>query len=258
MLGKRKYTGTQPSQKRKWGNKKGYSRRRRALTYGPGYNPKAPVGDSVPSGAELKYFDVSEVIGFDPAHDGIPCAKAIQTFNNITQGDQQFERNGNKILVKKFTIRGTCEHQGTSTTDYTTLNNGTIYFRVMLFIDSQCNGAFPSLSDLFEEQPTGHDEFDIYNGLSETGRYKCLMDKFLKLDPVPAAWNTNTERYHTPNRLIHFKKTFDLNLPMRYYDQYGNLGSLRTNNIFMIIFSGSSTNSRLVFNYRSRLRFYDY
>lgn len=256
MLGKRSQSFSQPAFKKKWIKKK-YANKK-ALTYGPGYNPKAAIGNAVPSGAELKYFDVSEVAGFAAASGGIPVAHAIQTFCNIAQGDQQFERNGNKILVKKFTIRGTVEHQGSSQEDFTNLNCGDIYFRVMLFIDSQCNGAFPSLSDLFEEQPTGHDEFDLYNGLSETGRYKTLMDKIIKLEAITPAWNTETHRYHIPDRLQHFKKTFNLNLPMRYYDQYGNLGSLRTNNIFMVVFSGSSTNTRLIFNYRSRLRFYDY
>ena len=30
-------------------------------------------------------------------------------------------------------------------------------------IDTQANGAFPNLTDVFEENPTGGDQFDIYN-----------------------------------------------------------------------------------------------
>ena len=47
-------------------------------------------------------------------------------------------------------------------------------------IDTQANGAFPNLTDVFEENPTGGDQFDIYNSLRETGRYKILMDKGTK------------------------------------------------------------------------------
>ena len=47
-------------------------------------------------------------------------------------------------------------------------------------IDTQANGAFPNLTDVFEENPTGGDQFDIYNSLRETGRYKILMDKVPK------------------------------------------------------------------------------
>ena len=31
-------------------------------------------------------------------------------------------------------------------------------------IDTQANGAFPNLTDVFEENPTGGDQFDIYKG----------------------------------------------------------------------------------------------
>ena len=48
-------------------------------------------------------------------------------------------------------------------------------------IDTQANGAFPNLTDVFEENPTGGDQFDIYNSLRETGRYKILMDKVLRI-----------------------------------------------------------------------------
>ena len=44
---------------------------------------KAAIGNAVPSGAELKYFDVREVAGFAAASGGIPVAHAIQTFCNI-------------------------------------------------------------------------------------------------------------------------------------------------------------------------------
>ena len=30
-------------------------------------------------------------------------------------------------------------------------------------IDTQANGAFPNLTDVFEENPTGGDHLDIYN-----------------------------------------------------------------------------------------------
>ena len=34
-----------------------------------------------------------------------------------------------------------------------------------LNVDTQANGAFPNLTDVFEENPTGGDQFDIYNSL---------------------------------------------------------------------------------------------
>ena len=34
---------------------------------------------------------------------------------------------------------------------------------------------------LFEENPTNLDQFDMYNSLFETGRFKTLMDKFIRV-----------------------------------------------------------------------------
>ena len=46
-------------------------------------------------------------------------------------------------------------------------------------IDTQANGAF-LIWQMYSKNPTGGDQFDIYNSLRETGRYKILMDKVLE------------------------------------------------------------------------------
>ena len=72
-----------------------------------------------------------------------------------------------------------CKVAKHSGSDFDDLKCETHYFRWILMIDTQANGAFPNLTDVFEENPTG-DQFDIYNSLRETGRYKILMDKVLE------------------------------------------------------------------------------
>ena len=125
-------------------------------------------------------------------------------------------------------------------------------------IDTQANGAFPNLTDVFEENPTGGDQFDIYNSLRETGRYKILMDKVLRINELTPGWNTQTNRWHAASRLQYFKKHVNLDLPIQFSDQYGNLASVRNNNICMIILSGADSNTQMTYNYRSRIRFSDY
>ena len=107
-------------------------------------------------------------------------------------------------------------------------------------IDTQANGAFPNLTDVFEENPTGGDQFDIYNSLRETGRYKILMDKVLRINELTPGWNTQTNRWHAASRLQYFQKHVNLDLPIQFSDQYGNLASVRNNNICMIILSGAN------------------
>ena len=94
-------------------------------------------------------------------------------------------------------------------------------------IDTQANGAFPNLTDVFEENPTGGDQFDIYNSLRETGRYKILMDKVLRINELTPGWNTQTNRWHAASRLQYFQKHVNLDLPIQFSDQYGNLASVK-------------------------------
>ena len=54
------------------------------------------------------------------------------------------------------------------------------------------------------------------------------------------------------------QKHVNLDLPIQFSDQYGNLASVRNNNICMIILSGADSNTQMTYNYRSRIRFSDY
>ena len=56
-----------------------------------------------------------------------------------------------------------CKVAKHSGSDFDDLKYETHYFRWILMIDTQANGAFPNLTDVFEENPTGGDQFDIYN-----------------------------------------------------------------------------------------------
>ena len=256
ILGKRSGSFRNPPTKRKWSNSN--KRKVKPITYGPGYNPKAVSGRKPPPNGELKYHDKSNISGFAAAAGGIPVAHTVQSLVTIQQGDQPYERNGNQILVRKLTVRGAVQLLSDSSDTLTNIKAGTEYFRWMIIIDTQCNGIFPDLTNIFEEDPTGQDQLDIYNGLSETGRFKVLMDKYIEIPPITAAFNTSTNHYHIPNRAKKFKKTFNLNLPVRYYNNTANFDSLRTNNIFMVVFTGASSTTRMDIQWRSRGRFTDY
>ena len=225
--------------------------------YGTGYNPKQVSGRKPAPNAEVKWHDYTAGGSFNAAASGFPTYAGIASLNAINQGDQPYERNGNKITATKLTVRGTVEQGKVSDTNFDNITAGAHYYRWMVIIDTQTNGATPPLSDIFEETPTGGDSFDIYNSLTETGRYKVLMDKILKIDAITPTYNSTTQHYHVASRLQHFKKTFKINLPIRFSDQYNNMASIRTNNLLMVIFCGSS-NVNASFNFRSRLRFTDY
>ena len=98
-------------------------------------------------------------------------------------------------MVRSIDLRGTVEVAKHSGSDFDDLICETHYFRWILMIDTH----------VFEENPTGGDQFDIYNSLRETGRYKILMDKVLRINELTPGWNTQTNRWHAASRLQYFK-----------------------------------------------------
>lgn len=228
--------------------------------FGPGYNPKAVSLRRSPPNAELKWCDTTNLVTtWVSAGNGLPSHAAIDSLVRISQGDTGYQRNGNKITVKKLTIRGAVEAYQNSNTTFTSTTPGEVWFRFMVMIDTQANGAFPNpITDVFEETPTGADQFDIYNSLTETGRFKVLMDKFLKVSQAVPMYNNSSGHTHVGNRVTHFKKTINnMNLPIHYSSGTSDMGAIRNNNIFVIVFNGHD-GTNLGFNYRARIRFTDY
>ena len=133
--------------------------------FGPGYNPKVVSARPPPPNAEIKWYDQTGVSTFNNASSSVPVHAAVGSLNLISQGDQGDNRNGQKIMVRSIDLRGTVEVAKHSGSDFDDLKCETHYFRWILMIDTQANGAFPNLTDVFEENPTGGDQFDIYNSL---------------------------------------------------------------------------------------------
>ena len=60
------------------------------------------------------------------------------------------------------------------------------------------------------------------------------MDKVLRINELTPGWNTQTNRWHAASS-YNTSKHVNLDLPIQFSDQYGNLASVRNNNICMII-----------------------
>ena len=160
-------------------------------------------------------------------------------------------------MVRSIDLRGTVEVAKHSGSDFDDLKCETHYFRWILMIDTQANGAFPNLTDVFEESHWWR-SIRYLQFPQETGRYKILMDKVLRINELTPGWNTQTNRWHAASRLQYFQKHVNLDLPIQFSDQYGNLASVRNNNICMIISLWADSNTQMTYNYRSRIRFSDY
>ena len=95
-------------------------------------------------------------LGYQPStmhhHQSLFVRPAVGSLNLISQGDQGDNRNGQKIMVRSIDLRGTVEVAKHSGSDFDDLKCETHYFRWILMIDTQANGAFPNLTDVFERK----------------------------------------------------------------------------------------------------------
>ena len=132
-----------------------------------------------PPNAEIKWYDQTGVSTFNNVSSSIPVHAAVGSLNLISQGDQGDNRNGQKIMVRSIIdLRGTVEVAKHSGSDFDDLKCETHYFRWILMIDTQANGAFPNLTDVFEKRKSHWWRSIRYLQFpQETGRYKILMDK---------------------------------------------------------------------------------
>lgn len=255
MLGKR----TTRTYKKKQAPKKRVKREQLA---GPGYNPKAQPRFRYrrPPGAEKKIV----VEGTQPTNlttDGTathPTYAIVQSFNQIAQGDSQSTRDGNKILVDSLFVRYTCVAQQRDFAAPPTASSNR-YFRVIIFLDTQCNGAIAPIDNLLDLGASNQMPFFAYNNVNSTGRYKILHDKMVEL-PVPTAYySTGGTPYHISevekNGEVYLK---GLNLEIRYGGASSNMADVFNNNIGMLILASGATAAEYAFGFRSRLRFYDY
>lgn len=268
MLAKRKLTGWQPANKMRATKNRMYKRGNRTSFAGVGYNPKAvPIRRKAPPGAEKKFHEIGQdntsiqtaATTTTPSHSG------FASFNLIANGDTMSTRNGNKITIDSINIRGRCVMDPNANDDPDAVLCGTTEWRVVLFLDTQCNGGAPTIDEYFDTQLVSQDSFDCYNSLHQTGRFKTLMDKRITVVSQPPLLDSIA----TPDRVLcyggstEFSQTIkNLHIPVFYSDNTANLQSVRTNNIGMwVLTTGGLATASLnhrKFAYRVRVRFYDY
>ena len=163
------------------------------------------------------------------------CSRRISELNQPRRlgGDN---RNGQKIMVRSIDLRGNRSSQ-TFRQRLRWLEMRNPLLQMDLMIDTQANGA-SLIWQMYSKKIHWWRSIDIYNSPRETGRYKILMDKVLRINELTPGWNTQTNRWHAASRLQYFQKHVNLDLPIQFSDQYGNLASVRNNNICMIILWG--------------------
>lgn len=217
------------------------SRRRQIPPRARGYLRVGGFYGRYSNGGELKFHDVDLDTGT------IVTAGAVTpTVNIIPQGVLENNRVGRKCTIKSIMWR-----YDVVLTPVTASVDTTDMVRIIMFLDKQCNGATAAVLDILETA-----DYQSFNNLSNTGRFRILMDKTHVLQAMSGSGRGTTDTLAFGENIksgTFFKKC---DIPIEYDNSAstGVLTTIRTNNIGVLLISKSA---RCIFESKIRMRFSD-
>ncbi len=171
---------------------------------------------------ELKFLDVS-------LNDAIIGAAGATTasINLIVQGITEQTRIGRKVTVKKIGWRFRMSVPGL--TAQTAPPNGDIV-RVIMYLDKQCNGATAVVGNILEST-----DFQSFRNLTETGRFRILMDRTYDINYFAGSGITSSQDYCS----VTVNDTFFYNcsVPLEFNAAAGAITEIRSNNFGVLLIS---------------------
>lgn len=187
---------------------------------------------------EKKFIDNSGSAQAMPA-----VGSVTEIIPDIATGTGETERIGRYIKVTNFIIRFDFYLANLANTSL-----GQDSLRVIIFIDTQTNGAAPGVTDLLESA-----HYQSFNNLANRKRFRVLTDKFISINSNGGAGDGSTNRTigHSMMTQWVMKKAF----PMEYSGTSGATSQRTQNNMYMLLMSSGDTRTTLT--WRARTRFTD-
>jgi len=154
---------------------------------------------------------------------------ASGTLLQVAQGDQAYQRNGKRITIKRISARLTV-----SLPPDVTVGTGDIY-RIMLVLDTQCNGAAPAVTDVIS-YPGQTLSQDSFNNLENSQRFRTIADVMRPINAtaggVSAAASTTLVYHH-----VKINKKCNLDIDYSTSATTGALATIKSNNLFLLVIS---------------------
>ncbi len=169
----------------------------------------------------------------------------------IGQGLTESTRIGRKAVIRSILWRGHVQLQASAAN----IVSDTQTCRILIILDTQCNGVTADPSDTNGLLQTGH--YLSFNNLVNKGRFRVLYDKFVEFTPVAAAGDGTTNDTGGVGRFLSFSKK-NCNIPIEYSGVANPavISEIRTNNIFGMLVNRTGA-SDIVLDSRFRFRFTD-
>ena len=208
---------------------------------------------------EKKFLDMNLNDASITAVGTFPTATGVEglanTIVDLPQGTGESARIGRKCTITNIHARFNFEFlAANSATTLVQANIAHETIRLLVGHDKQCNGTGPAAADILEI-----DEYNSFRNLANSKRFSILYDKIW-------AWNTSaisegngtnrsSERVVTDYQVNVNIKCF---IPIEYSSTTGALSEIRSNNLFVMIWSKHGNRMRLASPSKLRIRYIDF
>jgi len=191
------------------------------------------------SSAELKFKDTTK------AQTALASAGTIfnDTLINLSEGNTDSTRIGNRITVKSVMLRGNANLP--AATD--ALNTSQIV-RIIVYLDRQANGATAAVGDILASA-----DYRSFNNLDNSDRFRTLAEETIDLQTDGATPSGAAYTYGETKKSFFLKAK--LNLDFKYKGNAGSVADLSGNNIGVLVISETDAIGTL--GYIARVRYTD-
>lgn len=183
---------------------------------------------------ELKFLDTAVGITLDTT------VEQVTSFNIVTQGDANNNRDGSVIQVKSVQINGRCANIPAASAT----SAGIAYIWVVL--DKQPNGAAPTVTDYL----TGTTAPTALPLVNNQYRFKTLGKIVIPLNSQAGV----TTAYNNQSMPVEWYYKFKKPLEIRFNGNAGSVADVTSNNIHLIA-GAADADDIIAFNATLRIRF---
>ncbi len=206
---------------RRYGRLRGYGGRTRRYTSRRGYT--RTIGNYGRTGGnELKYLDQEEAL-----QTVLLTGNLLVGGNNIAQGVGINQRVGRRCTIKGFHLRGFHRLPESQTN-----GNSSDLVRLIVVLDTQCNGLNPVLTDILE-----HAHLTAFYNLEHRHRFKILYDKTINLVAKAGKGQNAADGFWGQTSKYFEVNLSNISVPIIYSSTTGAVAEIRSNNIAVFAIS---------------------
>lgn len=175
----------------------------------------------------------------------------------VINSNAESERTGRKVTIRAINVNGHIQPlQSSSVTTATFLTSGVIrsvLCRVMLILDTQCNGALPSVANVLQTT----DVLGFLN-LENSGRFVILWNKVITVGHTAAAagWDGSVLKKVVGGDGMGISYNKKCCIPIEYDNtaSTGAVGTIKSNNLFWLFIANGI---EATYSLKTRIRFTD-